>query len=299
METRGIARTEAEEKIRGLMINLAVYTAACGMAAFLFFRIPAPLTATAVFTAAATLLIYIVSVFISDVSVYDPYWSVAPPVMLLLNMVKYGWWNVNALVLFAVTGIWSFRLTVNWYGTYRGVGHEDWRYAMFREKYPPAVFQFISLTGLHFVPTIVVYAGLVSGLLAMRRTDFVPLSLAGVAVMLLAVLLEHVSDTAIHGFLREHGQEHRTCDVSVWRYSRHPNYFGEMSFWTGMYLYFLACRPDIWYLGLGFLSIIALFLVVSVPMMEKHNLERRADYTAYRARTSMLLLLPPRKNHGK
>ena len=91
METHGIARAEAEEKLRGLMINVAVYAVSYGMAAFLFFRIAAPLTATAAFTAAATLLVYIVSVFLSDVSIYDPYWSVAPPVMLLLNMVKYGW----------------------------------------------------------------------------------------------------------------------------------------------------------------------------------------------------------------
>ena len=68
-----------------------------------------------------------------------------------------------------------------------------------------------------------------------------------------------------------------------------------MSFWTGVYLYFVALRPAIWYRGLGFVSIIALFLIVSIPLMERHNLARRPDYAAYRKRTSRLLLLPNRK----
>ncbi|MBO7549124.1 MAG: DUF1295 domain-containing protein, partial [Clostridia bacterium] len=75
-----------------------------------------------------------------------------------------------------------------------------------------------------------------------------------------------------------------------------PNYLGEMSFWTGLYIYFLAATPGIWYKGLAFLSIIALFLSVSIPMMEKHNAERRIDYEEYKAKTSMLLLLPPKKD---
>ncbi len=282
-------------RTKGLLIDYAAYAAAFAAAALLFFRIENPLAATAAFTAAATVVVFVVSVICKDVSVYDPYWSVAPPVMLFLNMVKYSLWNINSFILFIAVCVWAVRLTGNWYFTYRGLGREDWRYAMYREKYSPLVFQLISFTGLHFVPTVVVYAGLVSALYAMRVETFVPLSLAGLAVMLLAVLLERVSDTSLHAFLKENGGEHRTCDVSVWKYSRHPNYLGEMSFWTGMYLYFLPLCPDIWYRGLGFLSIIALFLIVSIPMMEKHNLERRKDYRAYQERTSVLLLLPAGK----
>lgn len=288
-----------KEKIRGLLIDLLAYTGAFLIAAIPFRMISHPVTATAVFTAAATILIYIVSVIYRDVSVYDPYWSVAPPVMILANMMKYRLLNINAVILLAAVGIWSLRLTANWYNTYRGVGHEDWRYAQYRARYAPLSFQFISFTGLHFVPTIVVFGGMVSAILAIRQEAFAPFSLAGAAVMLAAVRLEYISDRAIHSFLREHGTERRTCNISVWKYSRHPNYLGEMMFWTGLYLYFAALCPGIWYAGLGFLSIIALFLLVSIPMMEKHNLERRADYAEYRAGTSMLIPMPPRTGKEK
>ena len=288
----------ASEKARGLLIDFLAYASAFVAASLLFWRIEDPLIATAVFTAAATVLVYIISVIYSDVSVYDPYWSVAPPVMLVANILKYKLFNLNAVILLLLVGVWAFRLTANWYSTYRGVGHEDWRYAQYRERLSPPAFQFVSFFGLHFVPTCVVYGGMVSALLAIRQEHFTFLSAAGAAVMLLAVNLEYVSDKAIHDFLRDHGEERRTCDVSVWKYSRHPNYLGEMLFWTGLYLYFLPLCPDRWYAGLGFLSIILLFCLVSIPMMERHNMERRADYSAYRAKTPVLIPFPKKARQG-
>ena len=292
----GINKNAGKNDIKkGLTVDLIAYIAAFGVAAVPFVLIGNIFAATAAFTAAATVVLFIFTAVFSDVSIYDPYWSVAPPVMILAVMIKYGFWNVNAFVVFALVLIWSVRLTVNWFITYKGLGREDWRYAAYREKYPPFVFQLISFLGCQFVPTAVVYAGLVSGLFAIGREGFAPLSAVGIAVMLGAVALEFVSDRAIHRFLREHRGERKTCDISVWRYSRHPNYLGEMSFWVGLYLYFAALCPEIWYAGLGFLSVIALFLSVSIPMMEKHNAERRDDYAEYKASTPALLPLPGRK----
>ena len=280
---------------KGLAVDAVSYALAFGAGLVPFLLIENMFAAAAALTAAATALLFIVSVIFSDVSVYDPYWSVAPPVIVIASMIKYRLWNVNSAILLGMILLWSVRLTANWQTTYKGLGHEDWRYAQFRKKCSPLLFQTVSFFGFHFIPTAVVYFGLVSGLLAMRETGFAPLSVIGILVMLGAVLLELFADRAIHGFLRSDRGERRTCDVSVWRYSRHPNYLGEMSFWFGMYLYFLALRPDVWYQGLGFLTIIALFLTVSIPMMEKHNSERRPDYAEYRARTPVLIPLPLKK----
>ncbi|MBO4423583.1 MAG: DUF1295 domain-containing protein [Clostridia bacterium] len=284
-----------KEKKRGLLLNVFIYATAFTVAAVPFVLIDDMLAASAAFTAAATVAVFAASCVLSDVSVYDPYWSVAPPVIIAADMIKYRIFNANAAVLLLILLVWSVRLTANWVYTYKGVGHEDWRYATYREKYPLPLFLFISFTGLHFVPTIVVYAGLISAMLAIRTDAFSPFSLIGAAVMIGAVVLESISDNAIHRFLREHKEEKRTCDVSVWRYSRHPNYLGEMSFWCGLYLYYLALCPAQWYKGTGFLLIILLFLFVSIPMMEKHNMQRRKDYAEYRAKTSVLLILPNKR----
>ena len=283
------------EKAKGLLTDIAVYAAAFCVAAVPFAKIDNIFAAAAVFTSVATSFIFVFSTALKDVSVYDPYWSVAPPVTVLACMIKYRLYNVNSCVLLSVIIIWAVRLTANWYITYKGLGHEDWRYAMYRKKYPPFIFHLISFTGLHFVPTAVVYGGFTGVLFSIQRTDFSALSLFGVFISLCAVTLEFVSDKAIHGFLSEHKGEKRTCDISVWKYSRHPNYLGEISFWCGLYIYFVFLCPEIWYAGLGFVTIIVLFLAVSIPMMEKHNQSRRRDYALYKAKTSMLLLLPNKK----
>ena len=283
-------------KQKGALADAALYAAAFAAGAVPFAAIDNMFFAVAAFTATATAVVFIASCALRDVSVYDPYWSVAPPVMLAAAMIIYRLYNANSFVLLAVISVWAARLTANWYVTYKGIGHEDWRYAQYREKYGPFVFHAISFFGLHFIPTAVVYGGMTCALFSIQNKEFSPLSLIGVAVMLASAALELVSDISIHRFLREHGGERRCCDISVWKYSRHPNYLGEMSFWTGLYIYFLAATPGIWYKGLAFLSIIALFLSVSIPMMEKHNAERRIDYEEYKAKTSMLLLLPPKKD---
>ena len=283
------------EKRKGLLFNAAIYLAAFGIAAIPFSVIDDILVSSAVFTAVATVAVFVASCALNDVSVYDPYWSVEPPVLLLLAMIKYNCRNVNSFIILGAVTLWAVRLTVNWYVTYKGIGNEDWRYAQYREKLPTPLFLLVSFFGLHFVPTVVVYLGLVNGLLAIREPALSPLSLIGLAIMIAAVALEFVSDRAIHGFLKEHKGERKTCDVSVWKYSRHPNYLGEMSFWTGLFVYYAALCPDRWYLGAGFITIIILFLIVSIPMMEKHNAERRPDYKKYKDRTSMLFLLPRKK----
>ena len=286
-----------QAKTKGLLVNLLLYAVAFAIGAVPFSLIDDLLLAEAVFTAAATMVVFIVTCFIPDTSLYDPYWSVAPVVMLLLAMVKYRLFSINAILFFVCVCLWSIRLTGNWALTYKGLCREDWRYRRYREKLSPVGFFLINFAGLQYIPTIVVYLGLIGGFGVLRTEGFDPRLLVGLAVMLIGVALELVSDRAIHRFLREHAGEGRTCDASIWRWSRHPNYLGELTFWLGVFLCYLLTGAGKWYLGLGFLSIFALFLFVSIPMMEKHNLERRSDYEAYRARTSVLIPLPPKKEN--
>ncbi len=284
------------EKNKGLLINLLLYVLALSAGLVPFAYTNDIFLAEAAFTVTATLVIYIVTCFIPDTSLYDPYWSVAPPVMLLAAMVKYDLWSVNAILMFACVILWAIRLTANWAITYHGLCHEDWRYGMFRERHGRFIFALINLFGLQLVPTIVVYAGLVGAFFVLQSDGFTPKIVIGLAVMLTGIALELISDTAIHRFLKDKDHSGRSCNVSVWKYSRHPNYLGEMTFWIGIFLAFIFVSPEIWYYGLGFILIVGLFLFGSIPMMEKHNEEKRTDYLEYKNKTSVLLLLPQRKH---
>ena len=112
---------------------------------------------------------------------------------------------------------------------------------------------------------------------------------------LLAVLLELVADEQMRAFSSK--RTGRSCDVGLWAYSRHPNYLGEILFWVAQYIFALgADAKAYWWTFVGPVVIATSMILASIPLMEKRQLARRADYAEYQARTSMLLLWPPRAN---
>ena len=283
------------EKTKGLLYDLVLYAAAFALGLIPFHMAQKMLWAELWLTLTATAVIFLASCVHSDTSLYDPYWSVAPPVMLLAAMIRYGYRSACALIMFAAVLVWAVRLTGNWAYTFRGMRREDWRYAGYRERLAPVPFALLNLFGFQLMPTLVTYAGTVGALFVLQLDAFAPLMLAGVAVMLGGTVLELVSDISIHRFLEESPGTRLTCRRFVWKYSRHPNYLGEMLFWFGIFLAHGALDPRHWYRGLGFLPIVAVFLFASIPMMERHNAERREDYEEYRSVTSPLFLLPRKR----
>ena len=119
----------------------------------------------------------------------------------------------------------------------------------------------------------------------------------GAVVMVCGITLESAAD--IQKNRAKKINPRRFVDTGLYRIVRCPNYLGEMSFWAGAFLYYLPLYPEKWYCGLGFVSIIALFISVSVPMMEKHNAARRTGWEEYKAKTSALFILPNRKKGEK
>lgn len=282
-------------KTKSLWFNLVVYVIAFAAALIPFRHTENLFYAAALFNIVSTLVIFAIGTLIKDTSLYDPYWSVEPPAVLLAAMVKHHYFSENAWILFGAIMIWSIRLTVNWAVAYKGVGHEDWRYADLRKKLPAPLFFFVNLFGLMGFPSLLIYFGFIGALFVIQKEGFDPKILPGIAVILAGTLLEHIADSAVHQFLEDTDKPGTTCRRSVWNYSRHPNYLGEMMVWTGIFLCFVMLYPDIWYCGLGVVGIWILFPFISIPMMEKHNLARRSDYRDYQKTTSMLFLMPPRK----
>lgn len=288
-----------KEKLEGLVINLFIYVLAFGLGLIPFIFIDSMIWSTFAFTMVATLVIFVFTCFIPDTSIYDPYWSVAPIVIVFNVMIKYGLFNMNAILFVLVVLFWGLRLTINWWHTYKGLCHEDWRYASYRNKLSKVKFFLVNLVGLQYVPTLVVFASLLPGLVMIQSSTFNPLIIIGLLVSIAGVVLEIISDRAIHRFLKEKAsngsKERTTCNVGPWKYSRHPNYLGEITFWFGIFVSFLLTSIQSWYLGLGFILMPLLFIFISIPLMEKHNKERRSDYLEYIRRTSMLLILPNKK----
>ena len=107
---------------------------------------------------AATVFVWIMGLVYKNVSVYDPYWSVAPPVMFTAWAIFKGCWTVPVILLLIAVWYWGIRLTGNWAYTFKGLGHEDWRYTRYRETQPPFLFHITNFFGLNMMPTVLVFA---------------------------------------------------------------------------------------------------------------------------------------------
>lgn len=245
----------------------------------------------------ATLVIFGFSRYHHNSSCYDAYWSVIPPLIALY------WWaestpDVTAArvwLLIGVMAFWAVRLTGNWVVTFPGMHHEDWRYPMVRER--AGRWELVAdLFGIHLLPTLQVFVGLVPVYVVTTRPGREVGWLDAVAVLVGvgAVLLEWVADTQMHRFIRtrEAGQ---AMDQGVWAWSRHPNYLGEISFWFALALFGLSASPgDWWWMFVGALAMLGLFLGASIPMMEQRSLERRPSYQDVIDRVPRLVPRPPR-----
>jgi len=129
---------------------------------------------------------------------------------------------------------------------------------------------------------------------------FGPWQIAGAAVWLLGLAIEAVSDAQKSSFKAKEENRDRFISSGLWRYSRHPNYFGEILVWWGLFVYAVPFLDGAAYavvIGPIFITLLLLF-VSGIPLLEKSAEERYGDdpaYREYKGRTSILVPLPPRR----
>jgi steroid 5-alpha reductase family enzyme len=121
-----------------------------------------------------------------------------------------------------------------------------------------------------------------------------PLDAVATAVTLAAITIETAADLQLRRFARDPSHHGQVADRGLWRYSRHPNYLGEIGFWWGLWLFGVAADRGWWWTVAGPTAIILLFAFVSVPMMDRRSLERRPAYADHLRRVPALLPLPRR-----
>lgn len=241
----------------------------------------------------ATIVVWAFGLLYENVSVYDPYWSVFPPVTYLLWAFYTGVWSLPVILLLVASWYWGWRLTRNWVITFKGIAHEDWRYTKYRSLHP-ALFHLINFFGLNMVPTLVVFAAMLPGLklyenpLSFKFTSAISFSLLflGFIICLIAPTIQLIADKQSHDFRAAHPGE--VCNVGLWKHGRHPNYFGEIQFWWGIWIMYAAFNGFDWFI-LGPLAMTALFLGISIPLMEHRQLANKPGYAEYKKHTRLLI----------
>ena len=269
---------------------IAIYALA-GVAGWLLFswltaQAMQPVLALLLADVLATIVVWAFGLLYENVSVYDPYWSVFPPIAFLLWAFYTDVWSVPVALLLIASWYWGWRLTRNWVITFKGIGHEDWRYTKYRDRHP-LVFHMINLFGLNMMPTLVVFAAMLPGL---RLFETVApaniLTYFGCIVCITSATIQLIADKQSHDFRAAHPG--KVCNVGLWKHGRHPNYFGEIQFWWGIWIMYASLNGIDLYIG-GAIAMTALFLGISIPLMEKRQLANKPDYAEYRRQTRILI----------
>lgn len=243
-------------------------------------------------TLVLALLTWLLSLPLRDVSIVDSAW----PLMFLaaanVFIVMGGVYDIRTLLVFTLVVLWAVRLCEHL--TWRNWGEpEDRRYRAIREKYSPN-FAIKSL----FI--IFAFQALLAWLVAMPlwpaltlQTAFSLWDVLGIALWAVGMFFEMVGDWQLARFKANPANSGKVMDKGLWRYTRHPNYFGECLIWWGFYAF--AVSSGAWWTIVGPLLITWLLLKFSgVVMLESNIAERRPAYRDYITRTNAFIPGPRR-----
>jgi len=246
----------------------------------------------------STAVTYVASLVLDNGSVFDPWWSVLPPVVALWmsGLSPEPALTARQVAVHAVVWFWAVRLTSNWARGWPGLHHEDWRYVDLYAQWPLPRWA-VRLLAVQLFPTLIVALGCLPlyPALALGGAGFGALDVLALVVGLGATTLELVADEQLHSF-RRMKRPGELLDWGLWRVSRHPNYFGEISFWVSLWLFALAAAPTAaWWTAIGPLAMILMFVFASIPMLDERSAHRRPGYAAYARRTPALVPWWPRE----
>ena len=293
-------RPDDGDRARGLITVAVAYVVAlaAGGLTLAFAPIEDALWRTFAADGVATLVIFGWSVAYDNSSFYDAYWSVIPIAIVAywVALAEPGVPVARTLAIVLVVTIWGARLTFNWARGWTGLHHEDWRYRDFRERMP-GLYWVVSFLGFHAFPTVIVFAGLAAAHPALVGPGR-PLGVidgVALAIGIAGIAFEWIADRQLHAFVTGPRRPGETLRSGLWRYSRHPNYLGEMLVWWSLFAFGWAADPGWarWAIAAP-IAMSAMFLFVSIPLIEKRSLERRPGYQQVIEETSMLIPLPPR-----
>jgi len=235
----------------------------------------------------ATIVVYLIGSVLKNSSVYDPYWSIQPIVILISATVFYGGFNFGIFMILTAVCYWGIRLTVNWAISFKNLNTQDWRYDNYKHNYPKLFF-LINLLGIHLFPTIVVYLVLLPAIAFIQNSAVNMMTLLGFFLCILSATLQLIADKQMQQFRRERVSKDELINTGLWKYARHPNYLGEIIMWWGIYIMMLSVVPDKWLFGIGALINTMMFIFISIPMADKRN-SKKPGFAEYVNTTRCLL----------
>jgi steroid 5-alpha reductase family enzyme len=234
--------------------------------------------------------LWVVSVIIKNVSIVDLFWGFGFVLTAGFYFLKTEGSEPRKIIILVLAAIWGLRLSI--YLAFRNLGKgEDFRYRQFRKTYGEHRYWWISFFQTFLLQGVLMWlisAPLLGAQFYGKNNPLGILDYAGIAVWLFGFIFEAGGDYQLARFKADPSNKGKVLNRGFWRYTRHPNYFGDSSAWWG---YGLICIAAGCYLPvLGSLLMTALIIKVSgVALLEKSLKEQKPEYKEYIEKTSAFL----------
>jgi steroid 5-alpha reductase family enzyme len=194
----------------------------------------------------------------------------------------------NLLTLLAI-GIFVASSEIGYMRFWSASGYEDFRRVDFNQSYgkSPLLLWTNTYVGFHVLATVMSFLGMIPIYFITQATEIEsPLFYFGTAFTIGAVIIEFVSDKQLSPWKAK--KRDGFIDIGLWRYSRHPNYLGEIMMWWGLYIMCLGTNGQKEWAWIGGLMWYLMFHFISIPMIEEHLLKIIPSYAIQQRRVSML-----------
>lgn len=237
---------------------------------------------------------WLLSLLRRDASVVDLLWGIGFIVAAVSYYLLTEGYSARKILVLAMVSVWGMRLAVYLVVRNRGRG-EDPRYQAMRAKRPDS-FWWYSFLQVFLLQALLLWlvaapiAGAMAGSAVARLNG---LDFVGVAVWAFGLSWEVVGDTQLALFKRDPSNKGKVLQTGAWRYTRHPNYFGEAMLWWGVWLV-AAAAHGYWSVYGPILITLLLLRVSGVTLLEKNLSQSKPGYREYVERTSAFIPRPPR-----
>ncbi|HPF51830.1 MAG TPA: DUF1295 domain-containing protein [Draconibacterium sp.] len=244
----------------------------------------------------AVFLLWIVSVILTNASIVDIFWGFAFVLVNGFYFFSFDERHTRHLLVFILVTLWGLRLT--FYLAWRNWGKgEDFRYREFRQKYGPKRYWWISFFQtflLQGILVMLVSLPLLSVQFKTQNTGLNFFDYAGMALWLIGFVFETGGDFQLAHFKSNPRNKGKVLNTGFWRYTRHPNYFGDAAVWWGFALFSVAAS-GYWQIIGSLIMTLLLLKVSGVALLEKTLTETKPEYRDYVRKTRPFLPWFPKK----
>lgn len=254
---------------------------------------------------AIMIILWLISVRIRDVSFIDAFWAYGMAIMASTSFLQTETPGTLAYTIWMLTALWGIRL-----GTHLLL---RWRKEGMDPRYKKILGHAMDKQGMSFAKAALLRAWAMQipllfmvclpaqlGILLAGTDVLSPVSIIGAAIALIGIGFETIGDMQLKAFKANPGNRGKVLDSGLWKYTRHPNYFGDFCAWWGIWLVAVPTGWPVWVAAIGplFLSF-TLMKWSGAPLLEKSLKKNRPDYVDYIQRTSGFFPMPPKKGANR